>query len=669
MAWDIEEVQKAIRDVESDRTKLVQQMEVYEKAWRLDFWGADDYQIAKDKGWKLYTSPEPRNVVGMAMNLLNGKLKVNCPAYGPDGVEVRNSEVRARFLELLIEKQSQIHDMSLLEELGWFGAVRGRMVLQVAYIWNELNDDQKYFMPPIVYRALDPKACGFKRDAMGIQYAFHKYSERIENARRKYPEYFKDKSLEGIIPSQKPDRQNNTDVEIYDFWYMDKQPWHCVLIDNEFAKKPRKSQFPKIPLFERNNDPAPATKERWRSGSILDGMLGTWAELNYLHSMHITAVSKKFFPAMYFSNDEERPVPTLDMGPDASNVLPPGMKPLPGPDDRPDINLATSAIEMFSEYQQKATFPNSIYGETGQQRAAYGAHMLMSTAARRVTPLKTQVENILQEANELALCMIKKFSPDEIEMYGYNRATQKGERIALGSDMIGERYDNTVSLEVIVPGSNMQNANIAIQFKREGLLSGQTARRVGMPAEWYVPDDEHLRILEEVLEENEELKKEIMERVYFQRTGQQMPQPPPPEPPPGQQPGQPPGAMGQGPVPPVGQPPMGPPPQPMGPPPGYGAPSPAGPPQPMGPPMGMPPQPMAPPQGMPMMGPMQGTMPGGPEGLMMGSPEMMGGQSPDMMGLDQMDPETAMMMAMMNTGQMPGPQASDQMMQGNYRRR
>jgi hypothetical protein len=48
---------------------------------------------------------------------------------------------------------------------------------------------------------------------------------------------------------------------------------------------------------------------------------------------------------------------------------------------------------------------------------------------------------------------------------------------------------------------------------------------------------------------------------------------------------------------------------------------------------------------------------------------MMGGQSPDMMGLDQMDPETAMMMAMMNTGQMPGPQASDQMMQGNYRRR
>lgn len=607
MAWDITQVREAISETDEERTTLVTQMDKYEKAWRLDFWDASDYKLAAERGWKLYTSPDPRNAVGMAMNLLNGKIKVNCPTQKVDGAEVMNARTRARFLELLIDKQTQLHDMSLLEELGWYGSVKGRMVIQVAWIWNQLNDEQKKFMPPIIYRALDPKACGFKRDAFGVQWAYYRYKDKIDNAKSKYPDFFGDKQSEGILPSQSKTRSGLQEVEIVIFYYMDKgKPWHCVLIDNEFAKEPEESQFPKIPLFERNNDPAPASKERWRSGSILEGMLETWAELNYLHSMHITAVTKKFMPPAFFSNDNNRKFDPIDMGPDAVNVLPEGVRPLQRPDDRPDVNLLSSMIEEFSQYQQRATFPNSIYGETGAQRAAYGQHMMMSTAARRVQPLRSQIESILTEANELALCMIAKFGAEDITMYGYNRSTNTGEQITLNAEAVGDRYDNTVTLEIVVPGSSMQNANLAIQFKRERLLSSGTALRVGAPPEWYIPEDEQLRILEEEIQENEQIRKDILDNVYFQATGRRIPQPPPPPQEPPQQ------------IPPMGQP-----------------------------------------------GPMQG---GNPD-LMMGSPEFQGGMSPDMMGMPQGDPETQMMMAMMNGGGMPGPVASDQMMNNAYRRR
>lgn len=621
MAWDIDQVRDAINDVENERVALVRQMDAYEKAWRLEFWTDDDRAMALDKGWKLYTSPEPRNVVSMAMNLLNGRLSVVCPAYEATTIAAEYARACGRFLELLIDKQGKVQEMGLLESLGWFGAVRGRMAVQVAWVWNTLTDEQKKFMPPVLYRVLDPKNVGFKRDAYGTQWAFHKYKENRNVTKKRYPSYFKDKTEEGLLPREEKSGKKalkEKECEIVDFYYVEKGVvYHAVLIDNEFAKKPTKSQFPKIPLLERNNDPSPAMKERWRSGSVLDGMLNTWGEMNYLHSMHLTAIAKKYFPAMFFSNDDNQPEPIIDSGPDAINVLPAGIRPLQRPDDRPDVNLVTSALEMMDDYAQKATFPNAIYGETGAQRAAYGQHMTMATAARRVAPLKSQMEALLEEANEIALFMLKKFSPDEIEIFGYDRANNQGISIKLDDEMIGDRFDNKVNIDMIIPGSQLQEMIGALQLVDRKLLSDETFIRLFMPNDKFVPEDEHMRVLVQEIEKDPDLKREMVRRAFFNRNGYELP------------PGEPDYEM----TPPDQPAQRG---TPQGPPPG-------------GPPM----DPMA----------MQA------QGPMMGSPEFQGGMSPDMMGLPPEDPETAMMMQLMSQGRAPGPQAQQQMLGGQYRRR
>lgn len=617
--WDIETVKKAIDDVESERSVLNERMRQYEAAWKLEFWSAEDYKQADDKQWRLYTSPEPRNMVNLMMSLVCGKMKVICPTYEKEGSESLNAEIRGRFLELLIEKQSHLQELSLLESLSWYGAVRGRMVVQVAWIWNTLSEDEKKFMPPLIYRVLDPLDCGFKRGPYGVQYAFHKYSEDITTAKDKYPSLFKEKQSEGLIQPQKPESSEVTkrNVDVIQFWYKDKgKVYHCVLIDDEFAKKPTASQFPIIPIFERSNDASPHGKERWKSGSVLEGTLGTWAELNHLLSAQVTAVRKKFFPAKYFSNEQNLPEPTLDDGADAVNFLPDGITPLPRPDDRPDVSLLTSATEVFEDVLQKSAFPNSLYGDTGAQRAGYAASLLMSTAARRAYPLKEQLQLILEEANSLALAMLKKFSPGEIELYGYNYATHQGEQVKIDSDTIGDRYDNKVNIAMVLPGADLQKMNMYLQMRDAGLLSSETALRLMMPSDEYVPEDEMMRVHMDKVMQDPDMLKNLMRTAYKEYTGRELP------------PGEPDGELTQQ-IPPVGRPEQ---PMPQGPPPG----------------------------------PMQGAIPGGNPA--MGSPEFYGGMSPDMMGMVPGDPNTQMAMQQMN-GQQITPEMQAQMLAGTFRRR
>jgi hypothetical protein len=623
MSWTIEQITDAIDETKSERQSLVRQMRIYEQAWELNFWSREEYDLAQAKGWRLYTSPETRNAVSLALNLLSGDIKVICPAYEMTAEGQVNSEACGRFLETLIQKQAKLGDMSLKDGLLWHGAVKGRMVVQVAWIWNQLTDDQKKFMPPIIYRALDPAACGFKRDAYGTQWAFHEYKEKITTAKNRYPKFFKEKNTEGV-PAQglhKPEDRN--EITFCDFWYLEKgEVYNCVLADNEFVVKPRKSIYPKIPMFERGNDPAPALNERWRSGGILEGMLGTWSEMNHLHSYHLTAVGKKYFPPMFLVDEEGgNQNLVIDTDPDAVNILPPGVKPAPGFDDRPDNGMLGSALETFSEQQQKATFPNALYGDTGQQRAAYGAHMMMSTAARRIVPLKNQFEILVEEANELALFMLKKFNPDEIELYTYDPAEGKGVSVKVGSDTIGERFDNTVRLNIVIPGGDTQKMLAALQLLSTPtpLLSNPTWRKNFLPPDVYVPEDEELRILVQDIENDPDLKKDMVRRAYYYRTGQELP----------------PGEPDYEATAPAGG----------GPPPGGGPPGAAGP-----PPQG--PQPM---QAPPVTGPM------------MPAPEMQGMMSPDMQGMPQGDPMTQMMIQLQQQGGL-SPEQMLAMQQGRFQR-
>jgi hypothetical protein len=628
MPWDIEQVRDAVEQVESERATLIRAMQQYEQAWRLDFWTGEEKKAARDDRRKLYTSPLPRNTVSLATNLISGKVNITCPAQEETEESVNEADARARFLELLIQKQAKTLDQGLIDALGWFGVVRGRMALQVAWIYDLLSPQQRVFQPPILYRPLDPMGVGIKRDHFGTRWAYHKYREKIVSAKARYPEVFKD----GLVEAQ---AGADHEVEVTDFWYTDEKGkvWHCVLVDDAFAVKPKKTRYPVIPIMERNNDPSPSSSERWRSASILEGTLETWGELNFLHSMHLSSIGRYFWPALFLTNPDQEDIKPLDTGMGAINELPRNVGFTAPPNDKPDVGLATSAIEMLSKYEQESTFPDMLYGDAGAMRAAYGLNMMASTAVRRIRSTKEQMQILVQSANEIALWCVHNYAPNGITLYGYDATEKKNIAVRLDSSMIPNRYENSVDIEANVTGAQMQEMIMGIQLVTNKIISRGTFRRDWIPSDKEPPPDEEIRVLIERIEDDPDLLAARLREAYLDYYGEELPA------------GEPdwqktPQALPQqpmAPVPPAGQPPMMPPVQP----------------------------PMPPPQN-PMMPPGGPVM---PPGQVLGSPEFQGGVNPDMMGFDPNDPQTQMIMQMIATGQMPGPQDQNLMLQDQYRRR
>lgn len=604
MAWDLDTVKECVADTESKRASLVAQMKIYERAWRLDFWSPDDKRKAKAEGRKLYTSPAPRNVVSLALNLISGTVRVQCPSYESTAEEVDASNKRSQFLELLIQKQTKFNRMGLIDALGWYALVRGRICLQVAWVYDSLTPTQRILTPPLLYRALDPIGVGVERDQLGTKWAYHKYKEKVVKAKLRFPE---------VWERQPPDADD--EVTITDFYYHDKGGvYNAILIDDEFAKKPKKTQFPLIPILERGNDPTPSANERWGSASILEGMMETWAELNFLHSMHLTSIGKYFWPALYYTNVENEVVPPLDTGMGAVNELPPGTQFVNPPDNKPDVALATSAIEMLSQYEQQSTFTDVMFGDTGQMRAAYGYNLMASTALRRISATKEQMQSLLEDANEFSLWAVKKYAPSGVSIYGYDSSEGSATSVTLSSDDIGERFDNTVDVQCIIPGAEIQDMLSGMQLVNSKIISKGTFRRNWLPADKRTPIDEEIRVLVERIEEDPDLLRERIRAAYAEYYGYDLP---PAEP------------DFQA-TPQVQAAPPAPAPQPQ--------------------------QPVAPPAQMPYV-------PGA------GGQEFQGGVSPEMLGMGGGTPEEQMAyMQMMGQGQ-PGPIDYQQMMMDQYRRR
>ena len=613
-AWDEQTIKDAVEQTESSCAGLVSAMRTYERAWRLEFWSGAEREQARIEGRKLYTSPQPRNVVSLANNLIAGRVKISCPAYEETAEEVENANQRARFLELLIQRQAKTLEMGIVDALGWYALVRGRMAMQVVWVYDMLSPNLRLFQPPILYRPLDPIGVGVERDHTGTRWAYHKYREKIAVTKSRYPDIFKDELV-------KSDPKADKEVEITDFWYVDDKGkvWNAVLVEETFAKKPKKTQYPCIPIFERNNDPTPATDERWRSGSILEGSLETWAELNFLHSMHLTAVGRYFWPAIYYTNAGDEDVAPLDTGMGAVNELPPGTQFMQPPGDKPDVALATSAVEVLNTYEQESTFPDVLYGDAGQMRAAYGMNMMASTAVRRIRSTKEQMQILLEGANELALWCVHKYAPSGVNLYGYDKADKKATSVSLSAEQVSSRFDNSVDIEASVPGAQLQEMITGIQLVNNKIISRDTFRRTWIPADKETPPDEDTRVLIERIEDDPDLLRQRLRDAYRDYYGEELP------------PGEP----------------------------DFQA-TPQQQPRPVQP---MPQQPMPPPQQAPMGPPGYLPQPG------MGGPEFQGGVSPDMMGMEQGSPDTQALMAMIQNGMIPGPQDQANMIQNRFRRR
>ncbi len=706
MKLTTEEILSHVLDTEKARAGYVQAADVWEKMWTLQLYDRTPRQVLLREGREQVTLPTPYNIVHLARRLIASEPQIEVPSEDNEHDDDDSADKRQRWLSAFWQRTNREQRRDIIADAAWQVLVRGRCVFEVKWIQEELPERYKENRLPVLLRTLDPLNVGVKTGPLYTEYAFHKYRQERGLAAQRYPNLKKSSlwrendTRYGALSGQA------SEIEIVDYWYCDGDGavWNAVLADGIFAKQPKKTPYPDIPIIEGYGDASPLEDEEYKSLSILHPIKDLWPYQCRLASQVGTGLLFYFWPAILVSNEMGQEVPDLDIRPGVTTPVPMGTK---VEMIRGDVNvpLAQTMLTQVDAHIQQSTFPGVMYGQApGQMSAGYGVSILADQARGRIAQFRTNLENTLEHVNEMVLGLVEEYASEKegVKVWGRGGADGKLYHEVLKPSDIQGQWHSLVSLTPQITTDDAQKQTLGLRMVEKGIISKRTFRDRIMSMNF--PADEQERIeLEKALDSPQMQPKVLLRAVqsYFPDTWEEvikgtpfegvvmadeMPegmgiQPgmgapgqgmPPPGMPPGA-PGQPPPGMMQGP-PPGAMPPGMPPPGMQGPPPGMppqaglqppGAP-PAG-------PQGLPPD-MPPPELLIQML-LSGNLPPGvtPDMILqmlaaMGAPpellaqlaqqaqqqpgqmmagvagvptEMQGGMTPEMMGMGAVDPSAA----------------------------
>jgi hypothetical protein len=588
-------------------------------------------ESVEQDGREQVITPDPQNVVNLAMRLIDSQPHISIPPRSKDNDDNEISEKIERWLRGFWTYVGWQQGRNLINDAKWQQFVRGSCVFQAVWTRKQWPVKLRKNAFPILVRTLDPMNVGIKRGPLYTEWAYHKYTIDKTTARQRWPELRKWEKTK-----QKKGKNDGADtVSLTDFWWIDDKEgdvMNALLVGDEFAINPQKmEEYPYIPIVEGYCDSAPALNQAYRRLSILAPIDGLWQYKCRLTSSLATAVNWGTWPFYQVENETGQTVPDFDVRPGATQQTPFGTKinPIIPPVDLSKLQAITGAIENAI---QQSTFPGVMYGDSGAMQAGFGVSILTEAARGRVTQARESLEMVIQALNELVLALVEKNAGKKgVELYAYDAPSAKPYLETLTPKEIDGYYRNIVSLRPAIPQDDMAKQSLILQMVQAGIVSRQTAQTHTTLID--LPPFEQDRIdVEQAFGEVPELKQNrwvlhltelypdnwhtMVKGSVLEQAARRMeiwPEPDPPPPPmgpPGMPPGPPPPGM------PPGPPPMGGPPPPMGPPP----PEMMGPPPPEGGPMPLQPEAITGPQGNPILPPgMQGQLT--PEMLGMGARE------------------------------------------------
>src|SRR3990172_9609080 len=486
-------------ETRSIRGAYEQQMSEWEDMYMLEYWTDDDRREAQAEGRLLATVEEPRNAVQLAMRLIGSVASIRVPigALRPGAYE--SSKRREEFLRILLRSQSNAQRYDPIASIKWNMLVRGAAALKVGWMRDVYPKKLRNVYPAIRYQSLDPLNVGVQYGELYPSWAYHHFRRTVREVKQRWPEA----SLKQY--------QDRDDITVVDFWWPDPDKgdvWNAVAAnDSEFLKKPYKTKYLKLPIVERFNDPAPASRESKTFSSLLESLRPGWGQRNMLRSMHLSAVSRFFWKSRWYVNQYGEPMEDPDETPGAWNKLPPGSQFIAPPGDQPDTNLLTSLEQKFDMEAGMGSFPPVLYGDPGPMASAYGIPMLANAARGRVQGTVDQLQALLAEANQIALCLVQELGGKGVSASAYIEGYEGMKTAFLTPDDVGGEYLNEVALGLNVPGNDMQMAMLALQWATAGGLSWRTARRDFLPNP--VPADEEERILYEKMISDPDLFKGV----------------------------------------------------------------------------------------------------------------------------------------------------------------
>ncbi len=610
--YQVEDILDRVNDTEADNADYRKLAEKWEEMWTLKCFKTT-VQQALDENREQVTLPIPYNVVHLARRLLASNPKIEVPSANIDEDGYRNAAKRERWLSGFWSRANKEQRRIILADAAWQVLVRGRFVFEVTWVNDVLPKRLIGRRLPILVRTLDPFNVGVKSGPLWTEYAYHKYTERLSNVKQRYPELDYEALADGDH-RRYLDRERDPDVDVIDYWWTDHVEgdiYRCVLVGDQFAVDPAKTDYPDIPIIQGFGDSAPIEDEEYRSLSILFPIQDLWPYQNRITSAIGTGLMYYLYPIITLMNENGIDIPDLSLTPGTTTTLPAGTK---AEILRSDMNLplAQAQMALLDRMSQESTFPGVMYGQApGELSAGYGVSLLADSAKGRIQQFRTNLESAVEHVNEIALCLVETFGEKKgVTVYSKSDKQGKIYHETLTPADIDGNYENIVTLSPAMPTDDIQQRTMALREVESGIRSKQTYRD-RVPGILF-PDDEEVRIAVERTWEDpafapkralsafqetypdtwpDMIRNTPLEQIAAKESG--IEEPPPGMPPPGGlPPGMPPGML----------PPGGPPPGML--PPGMLPPG--------GPPPGMPPPDMLMAPGLP--------------------PEAMG-QSPELMGL------------------------------------
>lgn len=487
MKLTVDDINKRVKHTEQERGDYATLAMQWEKMWRLDpgFTQSQKDAIEKDGREQVITG-DPADVVNLAQRLIATQPRIDCPPCGETDDHFVKASKKEKFLQALWHRMTHLMGAPILYNSAWQALVRGRVALEVKWIKDALPEGVEH--PPFLIRNLDPLDVGVHRGPLLVEYAYHKYRDNLMNVRQRYPRFKLDDNRMGTMDDE------DSEVDVTDFWYRSKGDiWNAVIVNEQFAKTPKKSAYKFIPIVEVYGDSAPTKDEAHRGLSILHSMNGPWQSKCRNLSNMATSGLWGAWPFFAVENDSGKVIKDFTIRPGTTEVLPRGVK---IEQIVPQVNLGPlqALVDQLEGSMQKSTFPGVMYGQTGSVQSGYGVSMLSDAASGRIKSCLEQMESLVEQVNTLVLSLIDSFDDDDegCSVWGYDERNRQLYSLDLTKEDIGGYYANHVKLRPQLPQDDMQRQVMGKQLVDSGYISEETYRDEWLPIP--SPTDERDRV-------------------------------------------------------------------------------------------------------------------------------------------------------------------------------
>lgn len=494
--------------------------------WRLDPGFTKPLKEAIAKGLEQVILPTPFNVVNLSQRLLSTTPRIDVI---PQNIGDKESEDWAfateKWLSAMWPQVNKLQRRNILADNIWYSLVYGRHVFDVRWIREQLPAALRKSTFPISIRALIPTNVGIQQGPYCTEFAYHKYETTLLEVLRRWPDLKNAKhgtALYNKVDALKNSNQTSETekVCVIDYWATDPDDgWvgNAVMVDDEFAKPYKPTDYPLIPIICGRGDYGVGLGDEFDGLSILHSIDKLWQYQCRLASQMATGLMWYFWPEFLVINDNNLDVSDVEVGPGLIQQAPAGTH-IDQVTMDPNVPLAEQVYSQLEGYVQQSTYPDVMYGKApGELTAGYGVSLLSDAAKGRIKNFQESLEMSLESVNELVLALVEKFGGSKgVDIYGVNERDNEKYRLTLNKKMIGGTYCNKVHITPALPTDDLQRVLQGIQLSDKKKISDQTLRDKYLGIE--VPSDESRRIaLEEVMQSDEfreyRMRKALVEYV------------------------------------------------------------------------------------------------------------------------------------------------------------